>query len=89
MRHFLLALLGSVSALRVPAVSGSLSRRALLGSAAALAPSAAFAEITSGKTGNDDYLEELPPKAKQAYLQYLPQACAAPPHTCVCARHHR
>ena len=62
----------------------ALSRRALLsGTAAALSspilPAFAFGETdysggsATGKTGLDDYLEELPPKAKQAYLQYLPQ----------------
>ena len=64
----LLALLaGAAHALKLPApASSALSRRAVLGgcAAAVLAPSSAW---------SDDPLAELPPKAKQAYLQYLPQ----------------
>ena len=61
-----------------------LSRRGLLGSAAssvvaatfaAAAPPAAFAYplIQEAADRGEDLLDELPPKAKQAYLQYLPQ----------------
>lgn len=57
------------------ALQSPLTRRAVLGGAAAasLSPPAAFADFSAGRTGADDYLLELPPKAKQAYLQYLPQ----------------
>jgi len=57
------------------ALQSPLTRRAVMGSAvaASLSPPAAFADFSSGRTGADDYLQELPPKAKQAYLQYLPQ----------------
>jgi len=57
--------------------ASALSRRAVLSALPLFAlngaPLAASAGSESGLTGNADYLEELPPKAKQAYLQYLPQ----------------
>ena len=65
-----IALLGAVAgALQLPTSAGALSRRAILGGAAAavLTPSASLADASL------DALEDLPPKAKQAYLQYLPQ----------------
>jgi hypothetical protein len=60
------------------------SRRGLLGTAASsmvaaslavAAPPAAFAYplIQEASDRGEDLLDELPPKAKQAYLQYLPQ----------------
>ena len=84
---------GAACALQLPASSSSssttatasassaLSRRALLGGAAALAlaPSSALAyslETTDASTKSSSgavFSDDLPPKAKQAYLQYLPQ----------------
>ena len=55
---------GSAAALSRRAVLGSLATAALATGSGAPAPVAAI---------NTEILEDLPPKAKQAYLQYLPQ----------------
>jgi len=70
MLQFVVNLLALLPPLSVPPTA-SLTRRALLGSAAAVAivqqplPTLAVDETLT--------LDDLPPKAKQAYLQYLPQ----------------
>ena len=66
------SLLSAADALRVDGVT---RRSVVLGGAAAAVTSSPLlpALAADGKTGLDEYLELLPPKAKQAYLQYLPQ----------------
>lgn len=57
--------------------STSFSRRALLSTVASAAlatpPAFAYPLLQEKVDGGEDFLEDLPPKAKQAYLQYLPQ----------------
>ena len=71
-------LVSGAAALQLPAATST--RRAVLGGAALAvfappqpAPAATDAMASIPKPPTSDLLEELPPKAKQAYLQYLPQ----------------
>jgi hypothetical protein len=78
----MLAVFLCASASLQPATAGVQTRRALLGNAmaaASFAAAPAFAleqlmvDPNSLKKADIGLLDEIPPKAKQAYLQYLPQ----------------
>jgi len=79
--QLMLALLVAITSLQ-PLPRAHTSRRALLGGAAAaasfatapaLALDSLIVDANAAKKADVGLLDEIPPKAKQAYLQYLPQ----------------